>query len=80
MIGLAIVAMLSAAQAAPAPPAAGAEEQMICKKRAVTGSRTRFEKTCMTERQWRHRREDLFRVMRESNRGNAAPPPPGTDF
>jgi len=52
---LALVALLSATGAAASVPAqqAAEEEEKICKTERVTGSRTRTQRICLTEAQWR---------------------------
>ncbi|HEX8444074.1 MAG TPA: hypothetical protein VF631_10565 [Allosphingosinicella sp.] len=77
MITLTVLAMLAAAQAAP-EATVPADEKMICQKKAITGSRVRFEKVCMTERQWRDRRANNARMMQENDRGIAPPAPAGS--
>jgi hypothetical protein len=52
---LALVALVSATAAAAADPApqVSTEEKKICKTEKVLGSRTRTQRICLTEMQWR---------------------------
>jgi hypothetical protein len=49
---IALVSATGAAAAGPAPAAADSEKK-ICKTERVTGSRTRTQRICLTEAQWR---------------------------
>ena len=49
---IALVSATGATAAAPAPAAADSEKK-ICKTERVTGSRTRTQRICLTEAQWR---------------------------
>ncbi|HEY0147656.1 MAG TPA: hypothetical protein VGB70_01485 [Allosphingosinicella sp.] len=44
-----------------APPPA--EEKVICKREPVTGWRTKFVKTCLTDREWRERRAENAKTL-----------------
>ena len=76
-----IAAALLAAQPAEAPAASARAnsdlDRMVCRQRPVTGSRTRFVRTCMTEREWANLRENITRGMRDHvTREMASQPPP----
>jgi hypothetical protein len=65
MITMVIAAML----ASPAPGAerpAADPNRRVCRTRTVTGSRTDFERICMTVREWNERRAANHRLMRET--------------
>ena len=49
---IALVSATGATAAGPAPVAADSEKK-ICKTERVTGSRTRTQRICLTETQWR---------------------------
>jgi hypothetical protein len=67
---------LAAVQAPPAD--AAADQKQICKQKPVTGSRTKYEKVCMTASEWRTRRENNGRTLREAEQQNGAYRYPGT--
>ena len=67
---------LAAVQAPPANPAA--DQKMVCKTKAITGSRTDFEKVCMTAAEWRARRENNGRAVRDAAQRAEAYNYPGT--
>lgn len=54
LTAVAVAALLSAPVLAQAQPAAKplAAEKMICRVTPVLGSRTQFEKSCRSEREW----------------------------
>lgn len=52
IMAVALLALVSAGVSAE-EPAAPAEEKKICKTEKVTGSRTRTERVCLTQAQWR---------------------------
>ncbi len=71
LIASALLLLGPAATAAPPPatPTADARDndldRIICRKSAVTGSRTDFVRECRTAREWNSRRSNLARGMRE---------------
>ncbi len=78
MISLFVAALLAAD-----PGAAGASagpsslDRVICRVRPSTGSRLRSVRTCMTQREWNERREQITRGMRDyTTREMASQPPP----
>jgi hypothetical protein len=73
---LIIAAALAAAPAAPsakAPPTIE-EEKKICKTEAVTGSRMRGERRCLTSVQWEQIRLESQRAMKDSRRHTRGDP------
>lgn len=76
---VAAVGVLSMAAAAYADPpktasAEGDEEKLICKTVQQTGSRLRKQKECLTAEDWRARREQTQKTMRDNERRNTAGP------
>lgn len=63
MISIVVAAML-----ASGPPAQKALDpnRQVCRSRPVTGSRTRFERICMTQREWNETRENNHRQVRQA--------------
>lgn len=52
-------------------------DRVICRQRPVTGSRTRFTRTCMTQREWDTQRQAIARGMSDHvTREMASQPPP----
>jgi len=50
---LMLVSATGASANDPVQPAAAEQEKKICKTEKVTGSRTRTQRICLTEAQWR---------------------------
>ena len=86
---IAAALLLLGPAAAPAPPSAtpaseardNDQDRIICRKTAVTGSRTDFVRECRTAREWNTRRSNIARGMREqldrSFTGQPRPNAPG---
>lgn len=55
-------------------PAEGAEDKLICKTQQQTGSRLRKEKVCLTEADWRARRQQTQKTMQDNEKRNTAGP------
>ena len=64
MITMVMAAMLASAPGAERP--AADPNRRVCRTRTVTGSRTDFERICMTAREWNELREANHRHMRET--------------
>ena len=83
---ISLFAFILAAQALPAEIAlaaaetttpAASQDRLICRQRPVTGTRLRFTRVCMTQREWAERREQIARGMRDfTTREMASQPPP----
>jgi hypothetical protein len=87
---ISLVALMIAAQSAmpvqlassqSADSGSGRMDQMVCQRRPVTGSRTRFTRICMTRQEWEAGRENLKRGMQDftTQRMTNVPPPPTTE-
>jgi hypothetical protein len=50
---VALAALVSATGASAAAPDSATQEKQVCKTEKVTGSRTRTQRICMTQTQWR---------------------------
>ncbi|HEX9954039.1 MAG TPA: hypothetical protein VGB48_02345 [Allosphingosinicella sp.] len=61
-----LLAILALQAEAPALPSTPADDKVTCKSEPVTGSRTKFIKTCLTAREWRERREAAAKELGES--------------
>jgi hypothetical protein len=72
MISLIVAAMLASPPQADA--AAADANRQICRRRPVTGSRTEFQRICLTAAEWAARREHNHRGMRESLDRTLPPP------
>lgn len=48
-----------------APVSASPDEKQICKRQPVTGSRTKFVKTCFTAREWQERSRASAKALGE---------------
>ena len=75
----AVLGALSMAAAAYADtpttaPAEAEQEKLICKTVQKTGSRLRKQKECLTAEDWRARREQTQKTMRDNERRNTAGP------
>ena len=80
-----MISVFVAALLATDPGAAGATsgtsalDRVICRSRPSTGSRLRSVRTCLTQREWNERREQITRGMRDfTTREMASQPPPPT--
>jgi hypothetical protein len=71
MISLVLAMMLASP---PADATAADPNRQICRRRVVTGTRTQFERICMTAAEWRARREENHRGVRESTDRMSSPP------
>ena len=76
-----LTALLLAAAGPSEPASANARtpdpDQVVCRRRPVTGSRLRFTQSCMTRREWANQREEATRGMRNfTTREMASQPPP----
>ena len=79
MISLVVAAMLASGAAAEdrATAAHTDQDRLICRQRPVTGTRLRFTRVCLTQREWNDRREQITRGMRDfTTREMASQPPP----
>lgn len=76
----ALILAASGPGAAPATARANDPDEMVCRRRPVTGTRLRFTQTCMTRREWENHREELTRGMRNfiTREMASQPPPPST--
>ena len=74
MISLVFAVMLASP---PADATAPDPNRVICRRRVITGTRTDFERICMTAAEWRARREANHRGMRESIDRGTSPPVDG---
>ena len=78
-----IIALLIALQA-PADLGATSDtsgaatgDRLICRQRPATGTRLRFTRTCLTQREWNERRENIARGIGDHvTREMASQPPP----
>jgi hypothetical protein len=64
------------AVASLSPEEEAAAEKMICRKKVVTGSRSKRERICMSKRQWdrlhANARNDVGRILDDANRHHTA--------
>ena len=82
MLSLVAAMMLSSGAAADSPAADPRSDpnRVVCRQRTVTGTRLRFVRTCLTQREWAERREQITRGMRDftTREMTSQPPPPST--
>ena len=62
----------------PSADAGSAEAKPVCKQKPVTGSRTKFEKVCLTAAEWRTLRENNGKALNEAAQRVGAYIYPGT--
>ena len=62
---LIMMSMLAMQAQGSAPLNASPDEKQICKREPVTGSRTKFVKTCFTAREWQERSRASAKALGE---------------
>jgi hypothetical protein len=60
-----LLAQGSTAPAAAPPPDRASPDQVICRRQQVLGSRLRYRRVCMTEREWQAQHSALTRRVQE---------------
>jgi hypothetical protein len=85
LLALAVLALGVAPALAQDAPDSASEEKKVCKTEKVTGSRTRTQRICMTETQWRELEartrkglEEMSQSASGANGPTMAPGPGGT--
>ena len=74
-----MLALLAALAVQPlAADAGSAAAKPVCKQKPITGSRTKFEKVCLTAAEWRTLRENNGRALSEAQQRLGAHNYPGT--